>query len=411
MQVCALTEFQLLIFGIWLQKCSIIPKTDPIKPRIRGHMVDFLHHTTSSKRTKNQTKAPTTHDSSDLFHVDDVPSNAKFSQSNAMLCVFEDNEAVIKMLIKGRGPTMGHVSRTLRVAFDWLFDSMNLDPKIQIRYIDTEHQIADILTKRNFTRDEWNILLHLLTSAISARRQGMLNLDESTGRLVAADKDQKYVNQQEKISPKEPVALGYEGYPGNLQISEDSEDSEPERSNLATSFPKITTLCWDDLKDLDVNTAIWCFFTSVTLQAAVHLGQDYSQNLRSIQNQPSKCVEQFFRTTEKLIKDQVEITGLSTIDWNHLMWSESSLLCDKAVHIMKSKTYVFAHSVLCLGSICDQPAQAWKNKIKWYLERRYLQRCGPNRRGTDGIRVEGFPRIHYVGNSRRDSKDDGGIEV
>ena len=40
---------------------------------------DLLHHTTSSKRTKNQTKAPPMHDSSDLFHLDNVPSNAKIS--------------------------------------------------------------------------------------------------------------------------------------------------------------------------------------------------------------------------------------------------------------------------------------------------------------------------------------------
>ena len=34
--------------------------------------------------------------------------------------------------------------------------------KIQIRYIDLKHQLADILTKGNFTQDEWNNLLHLL---------------------------------------------------------------------------------------------------------------------------------------------------------------------------------------------------------------------------------------------------------
>ena len=56
---------------------------------------------------------------------------------------------------------MRHVSRTHRVALDWLFDRINLDPKIQIWYIDTKHQIADILTKGNFTRDEWNNLLRL----------------------------------------------------------------------------------------------------------------------------------------------------------------------------------------------------------------------------------------------------------
>ena len=34
-------------------------------------------------------------------------------------------------------------------------------PKIQIKHIDTKNQFADILTKRNFTRDEWNHFLLL----------------------------------------------------------------------------------------------------------------------------------------------------------------------------------------------------------------------------------------------------------
>ena len=56
---------------------------------------------------------------------------------------------------------MRHVSRTHRVALDWLFDRIKLDPKIQIKYIDTTNQLADILTEGNFTRDEWNHLLCL----------------------------------------------------------------------------------------------------------------------------------------------------------------------------------------------------------------------------------------------------------
>ena len=78
-----------------------------------------------------------------------------------MLYIFEDNEAMIKMIINGRSPTMRHVSRTHRVALDWLFDRINLDPKIRIRYTSTKHQFADILTKGNFTRDDWNQLLYL----------------------------------------------------------------------------------------------------------------------------------------------------------------------------------------------------------------------------------------------------------
>ena len=93
--------------------------------------------------------------------IDSVPSNAQSARQEALLYVFEDNEAVIKMIIKGRGPTMRHVSGTHRVALDWLFDRINLDSKIQIKYIDTKNQLADILTKGNFTRDEGSHLLCL----------------------------------------------------------------------------------------------------------------------------------------------------------------------------------------------------------------------------------------------------------
>ena len=63
--------------------------------------------------------------------IDAVPSNVQSARQEALLYVFEDNEAVIKMILKGRSPTMRHVSRTHRVALDWLFDRINLDPIIQ----------------------------------------------------------------------------------------------------------------------------------------------------------------------------------------------------------------------------------------------------------------------------------------
>ena len=98
-----------------------------------------------------------------MEEIDPVPStNVQSLRQEALLYVFEDKEAVIKMIIKGKSPTLRHVSRTHRVALDWLFDRINRDPKIQIKYIDTKNQLADILTKGNFTRDEWNHLLSLL---------------------------------------------------------------------------------------------------------------------------------------------------------------------------------------------------------------------------------------------------------
>ena len=41
--------------------------------------------------------------------IDSVPSNVQSASHEALLYVFEDNEAVIKMIMKGRSPTMRHV--------------------------------------------------------------------------------------------------------------------------------------------------------------------------------------------------------------------------------------------------------------------------------------------------------------
>ena len=65
----------------------------------------------------------------DLDNVDFISLNVHSSHQEALLYVSEDNEVVIKMIIKGRSPTMRHVSRTHRVALDWLFDRFNLDPQ------------------------------------------------------------------------------------------------------------------------------------------------------------------------------------------------------------------------------------------------------------------------------------------
>ena len=127
----------------------------------------------------------------DLQNIDLVPSNVQSASREALLYVFEDNEAVIKMNMKGRSPTMRHVSRTHRVALDWLFDRINLDSKIQIKYIDTKNQLADILTKGNFTRDEWNHLLtlfnisHFSCTACIAAMAKRAQQDSGEGRVTA----------------------------------------------------------------------------------------------------------------------------------------------------------------------------------------------------------------------------------
>ena len=123
--------------------------------------------------------------------IDSDPSNVQSASQEALLYVFEDIEAVIKMIIKGRSPTMRHVSRTHRVALDWLFDRINLDSKIQIEYMETKNQLADILTKGNFTRDEWNHLLsffnisHFSSTVCSAAMAKRIQQESGEERVTA----------------------------------------------------------------------------------------------------------------------------------------------------------------------------------------------------------------------------------
>ena len=130
--------------------------------------VNLLRDTPSRKHNNNQVKTPTQYNDLELCNVDYVSSNVKSCQFGAMLHISEDDDAMIKIIIKGRSPTMRHVSRTHRVALDRLFDRINLDPKVQIKNVDTKKQIEDILTKGSFTRDEWNNLLRLVNIICSS---------------------------------------------------------------------------------------------------------------------------------------------------------------------------------------------------------------------------------------------------
>ena len=146
-----------------------------------------------------------------LDNVDRVPSNVRFSHQEALLYVFEVNEAVIEMIIKGRSLTMRHVSRTHRVALDWLFDRIKLDPKIQIKYIDTKNQLADMLTKGNFTRDEWNHLLcllnisHFISTECSEVMSKRTQKESSEERVTA--KSKPMMNLVSRSSERAPSAL------------------------------------------------------------------------------------------------------------------------------------------------------------------------------------------------------------
>ena len=181
----------------------------------------------SGKPESDDRKPHKSHNKIDVIKdIDAVPSNVQSARQEALLYVFEDNEAVIKMIIKGRSPTMRHVSRTHRVALDWLFDRMNLDSKIQIKYINTKNQLADILTKGNFTCEEWKHLLNLLN----------ISHFSSTACTAAMAKRAQQGSGEERVTAKSRPVMNLTAR--TLSFVSSSASSNPVRTSYGYQDPE-----------------------------------------------------------------------------------------------------------------------------------------------------------------------------
>ena len=74
----------------------------------------------------------------------------RVQQSCLYMFICEDNEVVMKMVIKGRRPHVRFVSRRHRVNLDGLFGRVNLESNISVKCVYTNQQIADYFNERFF---------------------------------------------------------------------------------------------------------------------------------------------------------------------------------------------------------------------------------------------------------------------
>ena len=86
-----------------------------------------------------------------------------------------------------------------------------MDPKIQIKYFDNKNQLADTLTKGNFTRDEWNHLLCLFNishfSSISSLEAMSERTQEDSGEERVTAKSKPMMNLVSLCSERTPDVL------------------------------------------------------------------------------------------------------------------------------------------------------------------------------------------------------------
>ena len=125
---------------------------------------------------------------------------------------------------------------------------------------------------------------------------------------------------------------------------------------------------------------------SSTLQAAVFMVKNYSDNWHSIKNTEDLTMKQMFDISEKLVSEQSdEIYGVKTVNWENSSWKYLSLIGDEQViSLQRTKVYVFSDSVLCLGKMDENPQSniAWEDRLTWFKD-------SPQHRTMD--RIDGEP--------------------
>ena len=139
---------------------------------------------------------------------------------------------------------------------------------------------------------------------------------------------------------------------------------------------------------------------SSTVEASVFMGKKNSDNLHSIKTTGEHfTLKQMFEMSEMLTGGQSdEIFGVSQISWESSPWKQLSLVNDEEViSLSHAKVYVFSDSVLCLGESEPNIKYCLAATVGLVLRFITIQNFGHSRRRTDGIRVEYFPRIHYIG--------------
>ena len=117
------------------------------------------------------------------------------------------------------------------------------------------------------------------------------------------------------------------------------------------------------------HSMIWGMFMSVTMESAVTMGKNNSDNQHSIKNTKNLTMKQMFDISTRLVSEQDEISGLETIGWENHSWKYLSLIGDeRVINLQRTKVYVFSDSVLCLGKIFEntQSNDAWEQRLRWF---------------------------------------------
>ena len=121
---------------LWDLVIEVLHSSPNRTQRLQRVRRDPLLNKTSGKRTNAQSRTQIPKECLELSSVDCISSNRKSSRLRPTVCIFEDPQSCVVLVV-------------------WQ------DLPRQFTYVDTKDQLAAILTKGNSTRDEWYHLLCL----------------------------------------------------------------------------------------------------------------------------------------------------------------------------------------------------------------------------------------------------------
>ena len=151
---------------------------------------------------------------------------------------------------------------------------------------------------------------------------------------------------------------------------------------------------------------------TVTMESAVFMVKNCSDNLHSIKNTEDLSMKQMFDISEKLITEQSdEIYGVNTMNSDDSSWKHLSLIGDEEViSLLHTKVYVFSDSVLCLGKVTENPQSntVWEDKLTWFKsssQYRALENFDGEPWNSSGISSQDSPHCSSAPNSKSYCQD------
>jgi hypothetical protein len=149
-------------------------------------VVDLLSERTDKPKATNRAETPVMPGSIELNPYPEKFDPAKYfaytrprSATITDLIIAEDNQAVIKIIQKARSMALRHLPRAHRIDLQWLFEVCS-NPRVQMRYVGTLQQIADLMTKALNKPETWSHLLDI------AQIRGGITSEAKTGKPLAA---------------------------------------------------------------------------------------------------------------------------------------------------------------------------------------------------------------------------------